>query len=135
MSIKEIIERVKQFFERLLGSHKNLMLNKAQENNYPPVEKQDQIEKESIINTLRMENKKNQTMSDIINITEKNPQVLEHLDPIKLEVINDYYRKENSELNEKIKKENQKLKELNDAIKFLNEQLKIIKSQTNGVNS
>ena len=82
-----------------------------------------------------MENKKNQTMSDIINITEKNPQVLEHLEPIKLEVINDYYRKENSELNEKIKKENQKLKELNDAIKFLNEQLKIIKSQTNGVNS
>ena len=124
MSIKEIIERVKQFFERLFGSHKNLMLNKAQENNYPPVEKQNQIEKESIINTLQMENKKNQTMSDIINITEKNPQVLEHLEPIKLEVINDYYRKENSELNEKIKKENQKLKELNDAIKFLNEQLK-----------
>lgn len=135
MSIKEIIERVKQFFERLFGSHKNLMLNKAQENNYPPVEKQDQIEKESIINTLQMENKKNQTMSDIINITEKNPQVLEHLEPIKLEVINDYYRKENNELNEKIKKENQKLKELNDAIKFLNEQLKIIESQTNGVNS
>lgn len=135
MSIKEIIERVKQFFERLFGSHKNLMLNKAQENNYPPVEKQDQIEKESIINTLQMENKKKQTMNDIINITEKNPQVLEHLEPIKLEVINDYYRKENSELNEKIKKENQKLKELNDAIKFLNEQLKIIESQTNGVNS
>lgn len=102
--INRIIEKIKSFLNKIF-SNKTAMLNEGQEN----VVNNSVDTKINVVEEIKRENKKEQTVKEIIDITEKNPYLLENLSLEKLDVIDNYYKDENKKLESEIKLMNRKI--------------------------
>lgn len=116
--IAKIVEKIKSFLNKIF-SNKTAMLNEGQNHNINNIQK-----KSNIVEEIKKENKKNQTVQDIIDITESNPYLLENLSMEQLDVIDNYYIDENQKLENEIKTMNKKIdvikNKLEDCDKILN---------------
>lgn len=88
--IKKIFEKIKDFIMRK-KNNENLLLKAA--NNNSDKKKEDKNEN-NFIGKIKAENKKNQTVKDIIEIIEEKPELLENLSVERLTVIDNYYKEE-----------------------------------------
>lgn len=102
--INRIIEKIKSFLNKIF-SNKTAMLNEGQKN----VVNNSVDTKINVVEEIKRENKKEQTVKEIIDITEKNPYLLENLSLEKLDVIDNYYKDENKKLESEIKLMNRKI--------------------------
>lgn len=98
-NLKRIIDIIKNFFHNLFKKT-NLMLNKPQENN--TVKIYSNVPKVNSIDEIKAENKKNKTIQEIIDITEKNPEILKNLNADQLELIDNYYVEKNKKMKEQV---------------------------------
>lgn len=94
-SIQKIYINIKKFFANIFKK-KNLMLEEPKEKNIKNSSEISNIEK------LRKESKNRQKVKEIIDITEKNPDLLENLSIKQLRVIDNYYDESLEEINKKI---------------------------------
>lgn len=94
-SIQKIYINIKNFLANILKK-KNLMLEEPKEKNIKNSSEISNIEK------LRKENENRQKIKEIIDITEKNPDVLDNLSIKQLRVIDNYYDESLEEINKKI---------------------------------
>lgn len=88
--IKKIFEKIKDFIMRK-KNNENLLLEAA---NINSDEKKEDKNENNLIGKIKAENKKNQTVKDIIEIIEEKPELLENLSVEKLTVIDNYYKEE-----------------------------------------
>lgn len=88
--IKRIFEKIKDFIMRK-KNNENLLLEAA---NINSDEKKEDKNENNLIGKIKAENKKNQTVKDIIEIIEEKPELLENLSVEKLTVIDNYYKEE-----------------------------------------
>lgn len=94
-SIQKIYINIKNFFANIFRK-KNLMLEEPKERDVNNSFKISNIEK------LRKESKSRQKVKEIIDITEKKPDLLENLSIKQLRVIDNYYDESLEEINKKI---------------------------------
>ncbi len=94
-SIQKIYINIKNFLANIFKK-KNLMLEEPKEKNIKNSSEISNIEK------LRKENENRQKIKEIIDITEKNPDVLDNLSIKQLRVIDNYYDESLEEINKKI---------------------------------
>lgn len=94
-SIQKIYINIKNFLANIFKK-KNLMLEEPKEKNSKNSSEISNIEK------LRKENENRQKIKEIIDITEKNPDVLDNLSIKQLRVIDNYYDESLEEINKKI---------------------------------
>lgn len=135
---KEFLQKIKDFFNRIFNKNK-LMLKEAENQSNievgPIVEKNTEEKVESIIEEkvaektpnivekLKEENKKNQTVSEIIEMVEAKPELMENLSDEQLDVIDDYYIKANERVKEEIEAIDQKIASITETIRKMDEQL------------
>lgn len=97
--IMKIINNIKEFLRNLFKKS-DLMLNKPQANN--GVNSNKNNVKINTIQQLKNENKRNRTIQEIIDITEKNPENLKNLDIEQLKLIDNYYVEKNAKMKEQL---------------------------------
>lgn len=94
-SIQKIYINIKKFLVNIFKK-KKLMIEEPKEKNIKNSSDISNIEK------LRKENENRQKIKEIIDITEKNPDVLDNLSIKQLRVIDNYYDESLEEINKKI---------------------------------
>ena len=106
--VNKIFNSIKNFFNRLFNNEKP-MLNKASDEGNVINFKQESVDNNSI-SIIKKENKKKQTVKEIVSMTEKNPELLKNLSYEQLDVIDKYYKEENERLQKEIDIINEKVK-------------------------
>lgn len=92
-TIQKMYTNIKEFFYNIFNKNK-LMLEE-------PKNKSNETKINSI-DKLKQENKKRENIKEIVEITEKNPEVLNNLSVKQLKVIDNYYDESLEEINKKI---------------------------------
>ena len=108
--VNKIFNSIKNFFNRLFNNEKP-MLNKASDEGNVINFKQESVDNNSI-SIIKKENKKKQTVKEIVSMTEKNPELLKNLSYEQLDVIDKYYKEENERLQKEIDIINEKVKDV-----------------------
>lgn len=102
--IQNIIENIKNFFNNIFGKKQKML----PESNSEIIEKS--VQTKSDIDVMRENAYKENKVKEIVDITEKNPELLENLSIKQLKVIDDYYDKSLEEINQKLAKFKEQLK-------------------------
>ena len=102
--IQNIIENIKKFFNNIFGKKQKMLTqaNSEIQENTTPVK--------SNLEVMRENAYKENKVKEIIDITEKNPELLENLSIKQLKVIDGYYDKSLEEINQKLIKFREQLK-------------------------
>lgn len=98
-TIQKMYTNIKEFFYNIFNKNK-LMLEEPKEE-VEAKNKSNEIKINSI-DKLKQENKKRENIKEIVEITEKNPEVLNNLSVKQLKVIDNYYDESLEEINKKI---------------------------------
>ena len=115
--IKNFVGNFKSFVQRIFNNKTLLLSDKT--DNYD----KDQIytkNETNIIDELSLENKKNQTMNEIIELIETQPKVLYKLNSKQLNIVENYYNEENEKLQNEINEKKKKIKYAKDLLERLN---------------
>lgn len=127
---KELLQKLKDLFARIFKKNK-LMLKEADNQAITdvqtvPVENTVNSFAELTPNTieeLKEENKRNQTVNEIIDMVEANPELMENLTEEQLDVIDEYYINANKKLLEEIDVMNEKISAITENIKMMDQQI------------
>ena len=107
--ISKIVEKIKNFLNKIF-SNKTVMLNEGQDKVVNKnIENNISMKKTNVVEEIKRDNKKKQTVQEIIDMTEKNPSLLKNLSYDQLDVIDNYYKEENAKLKEEIQIINKKI--------------------------
>ena len=107
--ISKIVEKIKNFLNKIF-SNKTVMLNEGQDKVVNKnIENNISMKKTNVVEEIKRDNKKKQTVQEIIDMTEKSPSLLKNLSYDQLDVIDNYYKEENAKLKEEIQIINKKI--------------------------
>lgn len=107
--ISKIVEKIKNFLNKIF-SNKTVMLNEGQDKAVNKnIENNISMKKTNVVEEIKRDNKKKQTVQEIIDMTEKNPSLLKNLSYDQLDVIDNYYKEENAKLKDEIQIINKKI--------------------------
>ncbi|MCR5146480.1 MAG: hypothetical protein K6B70_03935 [Clostridia bacterium] len=129
--LKGFLQKIKAFFARIFNKNK-LMLQEAdtqeiteeQTINVENTAQENTAEKKhNTIQILKNENKKNQTVNEIIEIVEANPELMVNLTDEQLDVIDEYYINANKKLKQEIEIMNNKIADIKSTIKKMDNQI------------
>ena len=129
--LKVFLQKIKAFFARIFNKNK-LMLQEAdtqeiteeQTINVENTAQENTAEKKhNTIQILKNENKKNQTVNEIIEIVEANPELMVNLTDEQLDVIDEYYINANKKLKQEIEIMNNKIADIKSTIKKMDNQI------------
>jgi hypothetical protein len=127
---KELLQKLKDLFARIFKKNK-LMLKEADNQAVTdvqtvPVENtvNSFVEQTpNIIEELKEENKRNQTVNEIIDMVEANPELMENLTEEQLDVIDEYYINANKKVLEEIDIMNEKISAITENIRMMDQQI------------
>jgi hypothetical protein len=127
---KELLQKLKDLFARIFKKNK-LMLKEADNQAVTdvqtvPVENTVNSLVEQTPNTieeLKEENKRNQTVNEIIDMVEANPELMENLTEEQLDVIDEYYINANKKVLEEIDIMNEKISAITENIRMMDQQI------------
>ena len=107
--ISKIVEKIKNFLNKIF-SNKTVMLNEGQDKVVNKnIENNISMKKTNVVEEIKRDNKKKQTVQEIIDMTEKSPSLLKNLSYDQLDVIDNYYKEENAKLKDEIQIINKKI--------------------------
>ena len=120
--LKDWFKNIKELLLRVFRKQK-LMLDS------PKISEEKKINDSSnIVQTIKTENKKNQTTKEIIDIIENNPVTLKSLNNKQLGVVEQYYKEKVIQTRENVKKVKSDISDLENYLKVLNDKVKMMES-------